>query len=178
MFLQISDHALARLEAVEISITWRRLFVGAGVDGENVDLRQTVAFSDDVIVEVVGGRDFQRAAAELGVHVLIGNDGYAPPGERKIDIPANQVPVAFIVGMNGHRRVAEHCFGSRGRHHHVFFSIGDRIADVPKKAILFLRDHLQIGNSRVQHRVPVDEPLATIDEPIVVEANERFPHGM
>jgi hypothetical protein len=63
LFLQIGDHAFARLEAVQIPVAGRCFIIGFRVDGEDIDLRKTVALADDVVVEIVRRRYLERAAA-------------------------------------------------------------------------------------------------------------------
>ncbi len=176
LLFEIGDYPLTRLETVQIPVTRRRLVVGPRVDGEDVDLRQTVTLADDVVVEIMRGRYFQRAASECRIHVLVGNDGYSPIRERQIHFPADEAAVALVVRMHGHRGVAEHGLGSRGCHHHVAFTVGDGIADVPQVAVLLLRDHLEVRDRRVQHGVPVDQALAAIDQAFFVQAHECFAH--
>ncbi len=48
---------------------------------------------------------------------------------------------------------------------------------MPQAAGFGLRDHLEVGQRRVQHRVPVHETLAAIDQPVLVQAHEDFEHG-
>ena len=52
-------------------------------DGE---VRQAVALADLEVVRVVGGRHLDRAGAELGVDVLVGDDRDPAAGERQLDL--------------------------------------------------------------------------------------------
>src|SRR6188768_25709 len=53
---------------------------------------------------------------------------------------------------------------------------GDWIPDVPEGALLLFGQHFEIGDGREQHRVPVDETLATVDQAFVVQAYEYLGH--
>ena len=47
------------------------------------------------------------------------------------------MPVTFVLGIDGDRRVAEHGLGTGGGYHDVLVAAGDRVADVPEVALLF-----------------------------------------
>ena len=70
--------------------------------------------------------------------------------------------------------VTEHRFGPRGRDDKMATAIRQRIAQVIKLAFLFLVDDLEIRHRGLQHRVPVGEPLAAVQKPLLVEAHEHF----
>ena len=61
------------------------------------------------------GRDLQRAGAELGLDVLVGDDLQLAPDERQDRLLADQPPVALVVGMDRDRGVGEHRLGPHGR---------------------------------------------------------------
>ncbi len=80
--LQVCEHALARLEAVEASVGWRRVVIELGFKRENVDLRQAVPLAHCIVVEIVRRSDFHAAGAEYRVHVFIGDHGNGAAGKR------------------------------------------------------------------------------------------------
>ena len=75
---EILDDELARGEAVHAAIALRGLVADARIASEYVDHRQIVAQADFVVVEIVGRRDLDAAAAEFRVHVLVGDDRNPP----------------------------------------------------------------------------------------------------
>src|SRR5690348_3596726 len=77
--------------------------------------------------------------------------------------------------MHRHRHVAEHRLRSRRGYAEAETVAG--IADFPNAAVLFLAVHLEVGDRRAEHRIPVDEPLAAVDEAFLVPANEHFRDG-
>ena len=129
-----------------------------------------------VVVEVVGRGDLDHPGAELRVHVLVGDDGDVTAGQGELDVLADQVSVALVAGVNGHRRVPQHRLGAGGGDREVPRPVHERIAHVPHGALLLLGYHLEVGDGRVQHRVPVDEPLATVEQPLLVELDEDLRH--
>ncbi len=48
---------------------------------------------------------------------------------------------------------------------------------MPQLAVLLLALHLEVRQRRQQHRIPVDEPLAAIDEALVVQFHEHLGDG-
>ena len=56
----------------------------------------------------------------------------------------------------------------------VFAAVGEGIAHMIHHAVLFLAHHFQIGNGGQHHRVPINEPLAAIDESLFVKLHEHF----
>ena len=143
---------------------------------KNIDQRQLVAQPDLVVVEIVRRRDLDHAGTELAVDIIVGDHRDQPAGQRQGDGLADQVRVTLVVGMHHHRGVAEHRFRPCRGDHQRAAAVAERIADRPQKAVLFLVDHFQVGDRGLQHRVPVDEALATVDQALLVQAHERLDH--
>ena len=53
----------------------------------------------------------------------------------------------------------------------------DRIAQVPEVALGLDLHHLEIGDRGLQLRVPVDQPLVLVDQPLAIELDEHLEHG-
>ena len=81
------------------------------------EARQAVPLADLEVVRVVRRRHLDRAGAERRVDVLVGDDRDAPAGQRQLDLGADQVPVALVVGVHRDRGVAEHRLGPGGGDH-------------------------------------------------------------
>ena len=79
--------------------------------------RQVVPLADLEVVRVVRRGHLHRAGAERRVDVLVGDDRDAPAGERQLDLGADQVLVALVVGVHGDGGVAEHRLGPGGGDH-------------------------------------------------------------
>ncbi len=162
--LEVGDHARARLEAVETAVGLRRGVGDACIGRQHVDQRQAVALADLVVVEVVGRRDLHAAAAEGRIDVIVGDDRDLAPGQRQAQGLAHEVPVALVLGVHRDRDVAEHGLRSRRRDDQVARAVGERIAQVPQRPGLGLGDDFEVGQRGVQHRIPVHEALAAIDQ--------------
>jgi hypothetical protein len=88
----------------------------------------------------------------------------------------DQMLVALVVGMHRHGGIAQHGFRAGGGNDQIAAAFGQRVADVPHEAAFLGADHFQIRDGGVQHRVPVDQPLAAIDQPLLVQADEHLAH--
>ncbi|MGF6921853.1 hypothetical protein OKW28_006050 [Paraburkholderia sp. 40] len=56
-------------------------------------------------------------------------------------------------------------------------AVGQRIVDVPQVAVFFFADHFEVGYGGEQHRVPVHEALAAIDQALFIQTHEHVAHG-
>ncbi len=136
--LQFLDHPGSGLESVQTAQMHGRKLVQARVGREYVDQGQAVALAYGVVIEVMRGRDLHAAAAERGIHVAVGDDRNFAPAKRQFDAPADQMPIALIVGVHGHGSVAEQGFRTRGGDDDVAIAIAQGIAQIPQLSILFL----------------------------------------
>ena len=131
---------------------------------------QVVAAADLEVVGVVGRGDLDRAGAEGRVDVLVGDDRDAAAGERQLHGLADQVLVALVVGVHGHRGVAEHGLGPGGGDH-------DRVVPVPvadrdQFALVVAVVDLDVGQRGQAARAPVDDPLGPVDQAFVEQPLE------
>src|SRR4029077_3426833 len=129
--LELRQHALAGLEALESAET-RRYDVGErGAWREDVDQRKLMALADVVVVEIVRRCHLQAPGAEGRVDVRIGDDRHGTVGERHQDLPADELLVARILRMDRSRGVAEYGLRARGPHHQLTPTVGEPVAYVP-----------------------------------------------
>ena len=56
-------------------------------------------------------------------------------------------------------------------------AISEGVADMPHTAVFFFRHHFQIRYRCAQHRIPVHQTLAAINQPLLMQANEDFGDG-
>jgi hypothetical protein len=85
-----------------------------------------------------------------------------------------------IVSGRVHRDcgIAQHRLGPRGGDHDLARAVGERIGELVElglRALLVL--HLEIGERGAVLDAPVDEPLGPVQEPFLVEADERLADG-
>ena len=72
-----------------------------------------MTFADLVVVEVVRGRYFDAACTELRIDIVVRDNRDVASNNRQDDLLADQVFVAFVIGVDGDRAVAEHGFRPR-----------------------------------------------------------------
>ena len=84
------------------------------------------------------------------------------------------------LGMHRHGRIAEHRLRPRRGQGHAIrlagLGIDDGIVEIPETARHGLVKDLVIADGCLQHRVPVHQPLAAIDQPVAEHLEERVPH--
>src|SRR5690554_3536636 len=158
-------------------------FTNVGVLRHDVDHGQVVAFAYGVVVEVVSGGDLHTAGAFFRIGVVVGHDGNAAVNQRQQHVLANQVLVAFIIRVHGHRCVTQHGFRAGGGDDDVvfavlgFLAVGQRVAQVPEVALFFLVFDFQIRDGGVQLRIPVHQTFAAIYQAFVVQTDKHFLYG-
>jgi hypothetical protein len=192
---QFTQHGLARVVTVQPLETFRRVVVDRGHRGEQVDHRQAVAHAHLVVVEIMRRGDLDHAGTERTVHVVIGDHRHAAAGQRQHHALADQVQVALVFGMHHHRGVTQQGFRAGGGDHQVIAGFAQRldavgialdvfvaqafiqlVGDRPQETVFLGALHFQVRNRGLQHRVPVDQALATIDQALFVPAHEGLDH--
>jgi hypothetical protein len=161
--------------------------------------RDAIALGHRIIVEIMRAGDLHRARTKGRVGVIVGDDRDQPalvlwPHRDFAEAP-DDGRIAAVIGMHRDRAIAQHGFGPGGGdgnpvalfledHAAVFvpldIGIGlaarERIFEMPHMALDLDILDLQVRNGGFEMRVPVDQPLAAIDEPLVVEIDEDLDH--
>ena len=90
------------------------------------------------------------APVPFRVGIFVGDDRDAPADQRQDGVPADQMPVALVVGMHRDGGVAEHRLRPRGRDGDEAYrrQALDRILDVPEMALDLDLLHLEVGDAR------------------------------
>ena len=173
---QIRDDALAGFEAVESGV--RAGFGGhARILADHLDLRQLVALAGFEIVGIVRGRYLDDAGAELRIGNFVEDDRDFSIHQRQSRGLAPQVAVARVIRIHGERGVAEHRLRPRGGDDQRTGAAGQRISDVPQRALISSCFTSRSETRRLTTGAPVDHVGAAIDEPALVQANEGLKHG-
>ena len=148
-----------------------------------VELRSGVGYAAACVHDrrhgqlVVGGGDFDCAGAEFRVDMVVCDDDELPVQERVWQRGADELSVAFVVGMHRDRGVAQHRLHPGGSHHDVRLGVVERtVAERHQFTVDVLVADLEIRYRRFQHRRPVDQPLGLIDQACVVEPLEDRAH--
>ena len=145
--------------------------------------------------------DLDRAGAEILIRVFVGDDRDQatlilwPDGD--LAIGPDQRRVALIRGVHRDRAVAQHRFGARRGDGDivalfaegdvpVFISFqiligrtaGQGVLEMPHMACDLDILDFKIRDRRLEMRVPVDQPLAAIDEPLVEHLDKDLDDGV
>ena len=140
------DPGLEAVHAVEL---------GAGV-GDPPGLvhdrrhRQVVPAADLEVVRVVRRGDLDRAGAELGSTCSSATTGIMRPDQRQLDLAADQVRVALVVGVHGDRGVAEHRLDPGGGHDDGVVAVA--VADGDQLALDVVVLDLDVGQHAAHRR--------------------------
>ena len=137
-----------------------------------------MARADFEVVGIVGRGHLQCSGAGGQVHVGIPNDGNLPVHQRQDHCRSGQVCVAFVVGVDGHGRVAQHGFRACGGHGDRTAAVGIRVADMVEMAVEVLVLHFEIGEGRMAATAPVDDVVALVYQSIFVKLNKDFSHRL
>ena len=134
--------------------------------------------ADLEVVGVVAGRDLQRARAELGLDVGVGDDRQAPADERQDRRLPHQPRVALVVGVHRDRRVGQDRLRAHGGDRQRAVARRQRVVDVVEGVGDLALLHLEVGDRRARARVPVDQVVVAVDQALVVEVHEDLQHGL
>ena len=145
--------------------------------------------------------DLDRARAESRIGVFVGDDRDQAAvffrADRDFAKLADDGGIAFVGGMHRDSTVAQHGFGPGCGDRDVvaglaqgdiavfvFLNIfvglaaSERVFEVPHVARGLDILDLQIGNRGLEMRIPVHQPLAAIDEALVVHVDEDLDDGI
>ena len=112
------------------------------------------------VVEIVGRGDLQGAGAEIQGDVGIGDDRDGAPQDRQAQGGAVVFFVALVLGINGHRGVAQEGLGAGGGHGDAAVALGQGVLDVVEVAVGGFVLHLEVGQGRLHSQAqPPPLPL-------------------
>ncbi len=185
--LEIFDDRLAALPAIHPAVFRAGQLVHVRVVGHYIDLGEVVALAHEEVVRIVRRRYLHDAGAEFAIYVVVGDDGYLAPRQRKHHGLPDEVRIAVVLRIDGDRRIARKRLRARRRDHDVvlvrlacraLLAPHDGIADVPEVAVVRLVLDLVVGERGAAARAPVHDVVAFIDQPFVVELREDFGDGL
>ena len=179
----LGDVAVIDVRGLAVDVVDLGLVHDPGVLGEDVDHGERVALPDLVIVEVVRRGDLHAAGSLGHVGVLVAHDGDGTVDEREDDLLPDEVVIPRILGVHRDGGIAEHGLRTGGRDDDVVlavlrcYALLQGIAEVPHVALHLAVLDLKVGDGGAELRIPVDEPLAAVDEVLVIEPDEHLPYG-
>ena len=140
-----------------------------------IDQRQIVAAANLEVVEVMCRGDLHCTRPLFRIRVFVGDDRDRSVRQRQDAHAANHMLVALIIRMHGHSAVAKHGFGAGRRNRDIFvFRTFEPVFQVPHRAFLLALLDLKVRDSGQQFRVPVDQSLVTVDQPVAMHLDENL----
>src|SRR5215210_5635877 len=153
--------------------------VDRAVRVHDVDGLEAKPLADLEVIGVVRRGDLEDTGAELGIHVLVGEDLYLPLDEGHHDPAADEIRVARVLRVDHEGDVAEHRLRTRGEDLDVVFSVGRRalgvhegVADAVELAFYVFVVDLEVGDGRAVVRAPVGDTVAAVDQTLLVQPDK------
>ena len=134
-----------------------------------------MTLANEKVVGVVAGRDLQRAAAFVALHLLVGNNRNLALQHRHQCRTPDQMPVALVLRVHCDGCIPQDGLRPRGRHRDVAAAL-QRIAKVIHLAWLFRMLHLKVRYGGLQPRAPVHQARPAIDQALFVKFDEDVAH--
>ena len=178
-FLEQVHDPFPRDEAVEVGerLRYARRMLHPAVLGHHERHLELVPQPDLEVRRVVRRGHLHEARPEPGLDRVIGDDRHRQVDDRQPGDLAHEGPVALVRGIHGHGRVAQQRFGARGGHGDVRRGAAlHGIADVVQLAFDIPGFGLLVRQGREAARAPVDYPMAPVNEPLLPQRHEHFPH--
>ena len=141
--------------------------------------------------------DFHRPRAKGRIGIFIGNDRDQTVTQRQLHHFAHNTRIARVAWVHRHRAIAQHGFGARGGDGDIVahlsqgypafsvflnvfigFAARQNILEMPHVAVNFDILDFQVGDRGFKMRVPVDQPLAAIDQALVIHIDKNLDHGV
>ena len=88
--------------------------------------------------------------------------------------------IAGVIGIDCHRRISQHGFGTcsrklqKFRGAHAAVRLNKRVLDVPQMPCLLLIFHFRVGDGGIADRTPVDDAGALVNPAFFVHFAEHF----
>ncbi|MBT9163230.1 MAG: hypothetical protein DDT24_00134 [Chloroflexi bacterium] len=121
LFLQVCQQGMARGKTV-LPLIWAGVFIQRGIRIHYVNERQLFSLRDLEVDRVMCRGNLHRAAAEGGVHGIIGNNGNLAPDRRQDSAPPHKVFVPPVLGIDGNGGIAEKGLRTGGGYGYEFLS--------------------------------------------------------
>ena len=116
--LKVFDNLLTAGKTVHASVL-QAMFIEGSIVVEDVDGLEAVFQSKVVVVDVVGGSDFQCTGTELTVHILVHDNLHRTTHTGDDHTLALQSGVTRVFGMHTDSGIAKDGLGTRCSHHNV-----------------------------------------------------------
>ncbi len=179
--LKIGNYFLSGIETIQpLKLCWS-IVIDPAIQCKNIERDQFVPQSDLIVVEIMCRGNFYATGTKSRINITICDDRDRAFGQRQTQMTSDQVTITLVFRMNRNRHIPQHGFrAGSGNDQSLMlttsFLLFERIKDMPERTLFFNRNHFQIRDCCLQYRIPVDQPLAAIDQPFPVKAHEYLGH--
>ena len=130
------------------------------------------------VIDIVRGSHLDHACSKCEVHVVVRNDRDLPVAKWQVHAFSDERFVALVLGIDHDGDVTQERFWPGGGHYQAFARTHHGVSDKPQRALFFVAFDLQIGDGGFENRVPIDQTLATVNQPLLVKPHEGFAHHL
>ena len=134
--------------------------------------------ADFEIVGIVSRGDLDCSGSELWVWIQVSDERNLSVDEGHSEGLTNFAFVPLVGRVNRDGDVAEKGLRPGGCNDYFAAAVSEFVADVIEIAFPGLAEGLDVGNTRLEFRIPVDNSLAPVDESLVVPIDEDFEDGI
>src|SRR3989344_1397918 len=106
----------------------------------------------------MGRSYFYGSGTKSFVYYLICDYRYLAACEWQLNCFANHVLVAFILGVNSHRAVAQHRFRSGSSYNHFPAAISKGVGYMPELGLFFFVGNFDVGKPGTVSRTEINDP--------------------
>ena len=109
--VKLLHNGFSRLIALHARIG-TAIFIDGRIIVHNIDNRQSVPFANLKVIWVMTRRNLHNACSKFHIDIRILNDRNLTVHQRQHQLPSSQMRIPFILRVNGHCRISEHCLRS------------------------------------------------------------------
>ena len=124
----------------------------------------------------MGRRDLETAGTKFNIHIGISDDGNLPIHNREENFLPEVSLVSFIFGVDGHYSIAHHRLRTCGGHDQKAISLSKGIFKMVEFSHDLLMFYFQIRKGGLASRTPVDDIVAPVNQPLLIEPDENLFH--
>ena len=173
LLFQVGNYILAGLVTF-LPLVGATVFVDVSRLIQHVDEFQSVPLADFKVIEIMSRGNFYRTGTKFHIDILVGNDRDLPINQRQQYGLSDQLLIAFVFRINSYGSITEHRFRAGGRNDQVLIGPLDRVTQVPEVALLIIMFNLKIRKGGMATRTPVDQPVITVDQAVLIKPHERL----
>src|ERR1700737_4116231 len=182
--LQFGHQIFTRLEAILPGI---RTSLGGhlAIEANYLYTRQVVANTNLKVGGIMSRRDFDCPRTKTGIHRFVSHDRYLTTNHRQDCQAPDKSLVTWVLGIDRYSSIAKNGFRARCSHADILSGLMlfasfrlQWVAHIGQRPRSIHMVDFQVRKGAHTARAPVDDALATIDQPLFIERHEGFTHSL